>query len=68
MSGGLACHVPEHRPSWFVEARKVNYSSFSGRRRTPSAYSEVRCGVCRLRWRTKAAYVDQLPDEHEKRD
>jgi len=29
---------------------------------TPSAYSEVTCGTCERRWRTKATYVDQLPD------
>jgi hypothetical protein len=45
-----------------VTARRCNYSTFNGGRRTPSDYSEVRCPVDRLCWRTRAAYVDNLPD------
>lgn len=53
-----------HRPlHWYVTVRKANYSAFNGGRRTPSDYSEVRCFKCGARWRTKAAYVDELPDE-----
>jgi hypothetical protein len=52
-----------HAPSWVVRTRKANYSTFNGRHRTASDYSEVVCPVCRGRWRTKAAYVDRLPDE-----
>lgn len=51
-----------HRPSWYVTVRNANYSAFNGGRRTPSEYSEVRCPLCSARWRTKAAYVDELPD------
>lgn len=52
-----------HRPHWVVTVRKANYSAFNGGRRTPSDYSEVRCPKCSGVWRTKAAYVDDLPDE-----
>lgn len=62
LSGGTSCLIPEHRPEWYVTVRKANYSAFSGYRRTPSAYSEVRCPACPTRWRTKARYVDTLPD------
>lgn len=51
-----------HRAAWRVTVRKANYSAFNGGRRTPSAYSEIACGTCGRRWRTRAAYVDQLPD------
>lgn len=54
--------VREHRPGWTVTVREANYSAFNGYRRTPSAYSEVRCMICGRRWRTKAAYVKTLPD------
>lgn len=62
MSGGTACREECHRPSWRVVARRANYSAFNGGRRTPSLHSELRCGECGARWRTKAAYVDQTPD------
>ena len=65
MSGGIACRDLTHRPFWVVVQRRYNESAFSGYRRTPSEYSEVRCTVdrCTSVWRTKAAYVDELPDE-----
>jgi hypothetical protein len=62
---GFACTNPaEHRPAWVVVARRCNYSAFNGYRWTPSDYSEVRCTRpdCLGRWRTKAKYVDALPD------
>ena len=73
MSAGLACQVHDRR-WWFVTARKVNHSAFNGYHATPSAYSEVMCGhpdpVHRKDgsrdgsfWRTKAGYVDALPDQ-----
>lgn len=62
LSGGTACLDRGHRPHWAVTVRKANYSAFNGYHRTPSAYSEVQCSACPTRWRTKAAYVDQLPD------
>lgn len=63
MSGGTACARPaEHRGSWYVTARRCNYSAFNGGHRTPSDYSEVFCPPCQRRWRTRAGYVDSLPD------
>jgi hypothetical protein len=62
---GLHCAEPkDHREAgaWVVEIRKANYSAFNGGRRTPSDYSQVRCTACPAVWRTKAAYVDRLPD------
>jgi len=64
MSSGVPCLLRvEHRKHWVVRARKVNYSAFNGYRHTPSDYSEVICLQCPARWRTKAGYVDELPDE-----
>jgi hypothetical protein len=64
VASGTACRKPNHRPFWVVVQRNYNMSAFNGYRRTPSAYSLVRCefGTCRAVWRTKAAYVAELPD------
>lgn len=51
-----------HRPHWRVRVRKANYSAFNGYRRTPSDYSDLTCTLCGGSWRTKAAYVDEIPD------
>lgn len=60
MSGGTSCK--EHpKTEWFVAHREHNHSAFEGYRMTRSAYSEVKCTVCRKRWRTTAGYVDELP-------
>lgn len=67
MSGGYACHcdestrAPKYR-RWFVYKRQYNTSAFNGYHYTPSDYSSVSCRQCRAVWRTKAAYVDVLPD------
>lgn len=59
----MRCSDPQaHHWSWAVTQRRCNHSAFNGYHRTPSAYSEVRCGKCRARWRTRAAYVATLPD------
>lgn len=58
----------DHRASWVVVHRKCNFSAFSGYRYTPSDYSLVLCGTCGRRWRTKAAYVDTLPDQEDRHD
>lgn len=47
---------------WTVGRRKYNESTFNGGHRTTSPYSDVICGSCDTVWRTKAAYVDKLPD------
>jgi hypothetical protein len=52
----------QHRAAWLVTAREANYSALNGGRRTPSAYSQCWCSTCGRRWRTKAAYVKNLPD------
>jgi hypothetical protein len=61
-----ACRDKTHRPAWSVRVRRANYSAFNGYRRTPSAYSLVHCPKCLpplgSLWRTRAAYVDALPD------
>jgi hypothetical protein len=63
----MACRTPEHRPTWRVIARKGNASAFNGYHWTPSAYSDIRCMTpgCPSRWRSKAAYVDTIPDYDE---
>lgn len=66
MSGGVPCkNRKEHRELWRVTVRKANYSAFNGGHRTPSDYSEVRCTACSGVWRTRAAYVDKLPNMGE---
>jgi hypothetical protein len=62
MAHGYACRNNEHRPHWRVDVRNANHSAFNGYHRTWSAYSQVSCGQCGAVWRTKAAYVDALPD------
>ena len=51
----------ERMAEWEVTALRGNSSAFNGYRFTPSAYSEIWCRKCRSRWRTRAAYVDELP-------
>jgi hypothetical protein len=60
-AGGVKGHPLD---SCKVIVRRANYSAFNGYRYTPSDYSAVRCFVegCGARWRTKAGYVDLLPD------
>jgi hypothetical protein len=62
MSAGFPCTCSTVNPwvAWTVTTLRANYSAFNGGRRTPSAYSQVMCTVCRASWRTKAAYVDDL--------
>lgn len=60
MSGGDACRGTTH--DHVVVDRKCNYSAFNGYQRTPSDYSLIRCVTTGALWRTKAKYVDQLPD------
>lgn len=48
--------------NWTVFTRNGNYSAFNGGRFTRSAYSAVHCTACGAVWRTKAKYVNGLPD------
>jgi hypothetical protein len=52
----------EHRGSWYVVQYKCNHSAFNGYHETRSEYSGVRCNACGRYWRTRAAYVETLPD------
>lgn len=65
ITGSQRCGCDDRR-AWRVHARKCNYSAFNGYRRTRSDYSEIVCerrlGGCAARWRTKAAYVADIPD------
>lgn len=58
------CKVKD-RKNWRVSAYRCNYSAFNGYARTPSQYSGLYCTKCRGVWRTKAAYVDELPHDPE---
>jgi len=67
MSQGSACKCPEAKKpmsgrTWAVLDRKCNYSAFNGYKYTPSDYSCIVCKSCGATWRTKASFVDQLPD------
>lgn len=61
------CRCPgdsiQHRVNWRVRDRKCNYSLKNNYVKTESPYSSVRCLACSRLWRTKAKYVDKLPDE-----
>ena len=59
MSGGRSCRCG--RVSYRVTVYRANFSTFNGRHWTPSDYSEVRCICCGSVWRSKAAYIDELP-------
>lgn len=50
------------KTKWFVVDKRCNYSAFNGGKRTESVYSSVTCTGCGGYWRTKANYVDILPD------
>ncbi len=60
--GGESCKVAAHKKDWVVVHRMCNYSAFSGYKWTPSDYSLVSCPKCRRSWRTKASYVNDLPN------
>lgn len=64
MSGGGFCTCPKPKPKdqWVVIQRRCNHSAFSGYHRTGSDYSSVHCKVCMSSWRTKADYVNHLPN------
>jgi len=47
---------------WVVTMRRCNMSAFNGYQVNRSDYSEVTCRLHHARWRTKANYVEDLPD------
>lgn len=63
MSGGKACKCD--KPDWEVIQYKCNYSAFEYPARCyhKSDYSLVHCKNCEAYWRTKAKYVDELPEK-----
>lgn len=61
MSGGTICRCEHGRTHWACMQYKCNHSAFNGYHYTPSDYSEVTCMACGSVWRTKAAYVAELP-------
>lgn len=78
MSGGVFCHCGEfhnagsssakakHREQfWRVLQRNCHHSAFAGYHRTYSDYSSVICMKCGGAWRTRAKYVDDLPNATE---
>lgn len=59
MSAGIPCSDRKgHRSLWVVQARERDYYGARSR------YSLIRCTApdCCGLWRTKAAYVGELPD------
>ena len=70
MSVSFGCRCPERRKPvgerrWVVVMRQCHYSTFSGRRYTPSDWSLIRCLNCGAVGRTKAAYVAELRNATE---
>ena len=67
MSHGTPCRCTEtdKKKNWVVWQRNCNYSAFNGYKRQYSDYSRVYCEKCQMTWRTKAAYVSQLPDAND---
>lgn len=53
---------PANRRAWTVWQRHCSHSAFNGYRRKVSQYSTVRCLVCGALGRTRARWVDQIPD------
>lgn len=53
----------ERPRQWFVwTPRNTSCSAFNGYRPAWSAFSWVECRVCGSAWKTKGAFVDDLPD------
>lgn len=67
MAISFSCKCAERKKpiaerKWFVLARNYHASAFNGYRWAYSEYSTVQCDKCRAVGRTKAAYVQALPD------
>ncbi|MBM3299830.1 MAG: hypothetical protein FJY85_07735 [Deltaproteobacteria bacterium] len=70
LSVSFGCHCEERRKpvgerKWEVLARHYQCSAFYGYREMYSDYSLVRCKTCGAIGRTKAAYVNELPNAKE---
>lgn len=52
---------PANQRKWRILQYKCNHSAFNGWRYQRSDYSAITCLRCRMVWRTKANYVEQLP-------
>ncbi|MHA1280592.1 MAG: hypothetical protein ACTSQ8_25835 [Candidatus Helarchaeota archaeon] len=66
MSVNIPCTcIPRDRSGWVVQMRNCNYSYFESPKGLKhfSEYSAVLCKKCGGTWRTKAKYVNELPDE-----
>jgi len=50
------------KQNWVVTMRNCNQSAFNGYKVTPSDYSEIWCALHGHFWRSKAKYVDTVPD------
>jgi hypothetical protein len=61
----MACQDRSHQEHWYVTQRHGNASAFNGYRWQWSAYSRVRCPIDGSTWRSKGAYIDDLPDAPE---
>lgn len=67
MSVSFGCHCEERKKppkerNWVVVQRRGNCSAFNGYHWTPSDYSCLFCKTCGALGRTKASYVDDIPD------
>lgn len=67
MSQGIACRCGEHKKPvkerrWVVLQRNQRCSAFDGYRVMSSDYSCVQCHICGTCWRTKADFVNTLPN------
>ncbi len=68
MSGHIACTCKgtreEKMKSWYVSRRNFNLSHFESPKgqRHYSEYSTVMCKNCQMFFRSKANYINQLPD------
>lgn len=64
MAKGKVCTCPgdfaTRARNWTVTHFKVNHSSYNAYRATPSDHSELICAGCGCKWRTNAAYVDDV--------
>lgn len=65
MSAWISCTCePRDRENYVVMVRKGNYSYFESPKGGfhPSDYSLVKCLKCAGMWRSKAKYIDDLPN------